>query len=214
MLTFGDNSTGALTLNNDRMGLSLAGITFNAMIANASAYVLYGNAITLTGGGITDNFVGTNTINLATTLAGSQTITTATGATLVMGGAISGSGADLTVAGTGTVILSAANTYDGITTVSGGTLQFAKQVSLYNNTTASWTAANLVVASGATAAFNVGGTGEFTSANIATLAVLGTSSGGFVNGSFIGLDTTNASGRQFPPPTLALSHAEHQRRRQ
>ena len=53
------------------------------------------------------------------------------------------------------------------------------------------------MASGATAAFNVGGTGEFTSANIATLAALGTSSGGFANGSFIGLDTTNASGGNF-----------------
>ncbi|MEO5713765.1 MAG: autotransporter-associated beta strand repeat-containing protein [Luteolibacter sp.] len=78
--------------------------------------------------------------------------------------------------------------------------QFAKETSLYNNQTASWTAANLTVASGATAAFNVGGTGEFTSADIDTLkglsnVVSGTpATQGFKSGSNLGLDTTNAGG--------------------
>lgn len=43
-------------------------------------------------------------------------------------------------------------------------------------------------------AFNVGGTGEFTSANIDTLKALGMASGGFKSGSTLALDTTNASG--------------------
>lgn len=100
----------------------------------------------------------------------------------------------LTKQGAGTLTLSGANTYTGVTTVSVGILQFATQVSLYNNVTANWTATNLIVNSGATAAFNVGGAGEFTSSDIAILAALGTGSGGFKSGSAIALDTTNAGG--------------------
>ena len=51
--------------------------------------------------------------------------------------------------------------------------------------------------SGETAAFHVGGTGEFTAANIDTLKAVGTSTGGFRTGSTIGLDTTNAAGGNF-----------------
>lgn len=93
----------------------------------------------------------------------------------------------------GTTTLSGTNSYSGTTTVSSAILQFSRQVSLYNNNTGSWTATNLVVNSGATAAFNVGGAGEFSAANIGTLASLGTASGGFTSGSFIGLDTTSGS---------------------
>ncbi|HEX7261539.1 MAG TPA: autotransporter-associated beta strand repeat-containing protein, partial [Luteolibacter sp.] len=120
-LVFGANVTGQTTLNNDISGLSVTGITFNAV---GAAYTLGGNAITLASGGITDNFVGTETFNLATTLGASQSVTTAASAILTMGGAISdgGNAFGLTKAGAGTLTLSGANTYTGATTVSGGTL--------------------------------------------------------------------------------------------
>ena len=104
---------------------------------------------------------------------------------------ITGVTTGLTKEGTGTQILSGTNTNTGATTVSAGTLQFAKTASLSNSVTANWTAAKLVVASGATAAFNVGGTGEFSSANLDTLKALGSSNGGFKSGSAIGLDTSS-----------------------
>lgn len=103
----------------------------------------------------------------------------------------------VTKTGSGTQIFGGVNGYTGKTTVAQGTLQFAKQVSLYNNTTASWTAANIQVDSGATLAFNVGGAGEFTETNINSLLGISTSTGGFKNGSILGIDTTNASGGLF-----------------
>jgi autotransporter-associated beta strand protein len=106
----------------------------------------------------------------------------------------------ITKQGAGTLKLSGTNTYPGISTVSAGTLQFGKEVSLYNNTPAQWTDANMVVESGATAAFNVDATGaggQFTPGDIDSIKLIGTASGGFKNGSSIGLDTTNATGGSF-----------------
>lgn len=96
-----------------------------------------------------------------------------------------------------TLYMDGVNNYTGTTTVSAGTLQFLKETALYNNTTAKWTDANIVVNAAATAAFNVGGAGEFTAADVDVIKTLGTASGGFKDGSFIGLDTSNASGGNF-----------------
>ena len=96
--------------------------------------------------------------------------------------------------GSGVWVLSGANTYTGPNTITSGQLQFANEVSLYNNNHASWTAANLIVSANAVAAFNVGGPGEFTSSDIATLAALGTASAGFLTGAILGLDTSDAVG--------------------
>ena len=94
--------------------------------------------------------------------------------------------------------LSGTNTYTGTTTINSGTLQFATPASLYNSTTSTMNSAGSVsVLAGGTAAFNVGGPGDFTTTNINTLLA----SVGFQSGSRLGLDTTNASG------TVAYSSA-------
>lgn len=109
---------------------------------------------------------------------------------------------NLIKSGTGTWTLSGTNLYGGTTTISasGGTLQFAKQVSLYNNNEASWVKTNIIINTGSTLALNVGGTGEFTTGNVTTLLTnLNTSinNNGLRSGSRIGFDTTNAAGGTF-----------------
>lgn len=90
-------------------------------------------------------------------------------------------GGNLIKSGTGTFVLSSTNTYTGATIVNGGTLQFAKP-------TAYPVSGTLNVNSGATAAFNVGGAGEFTYNDVSSRF------GSFANGSKVGVDTTNAVG--------------------
>ena len=122
-----------------------------------------------------------------TNTGAAQTLTLTSGNSTFSGGI--GGSLSLTINGARQT-LTGTNTYTGVTTVSAGVLQFAKQVSLYNNNTVSWNSTNLKASSGATMAFNVGGTGEFTSGNIDTIKA----STGIVSGAAIGLDTTNAGG--------------------
>ncbi len=103
----------------------------------------------------------------------------------------------------GVLVLTGANTYTGATTVTAGTLQFAKQTSLYNNTTGSWTAANINVKSGAKLALNVdsAGTNGFTSTSLDTLltniSVAGSATAGLQSGAILGFDTSTATGTTF-----------------
>ncbi len=71
-------------------------------------------------------FIGTQSLNMGTgaVALGSSRTVTVNGGTLTVGGVISdgGNGYSLTKTGTGTMVVSAANTYSGGTTISGGTL--------------------------------------------------------------------------------------------
>ena len=91
-----------------------------------------------------------------------------------------GAGGVINVVKTGafTQGLGAANTYTGTTSIQGGRLDFLQQVSLYNNTPASWTPANISVDSGATLGLSVGGTDEFTASDVETLITNLTASNG------------------------------------
>jgi autotransporter-associated beta strand protein len=142
-----------------------------------------GGTIQLTGGALSGSISAASGTSLVFNSSSS----------LSMGGALSGAGT-VEQRGSGTTTLSGTNTYTGPTNITGGALQFANRSSLYNSSTASWTATNLMVASGATAVLNFGGSNEFTSLDVYNLSTLGTASRGFQSGSFIGLDTTNAVG--------------------
>ncbi len=139
------------------------------------------------------------TVNTGLTLAGtgSRVFDQATGISGIIQGAITGTGLGLTKQGVGTLNLAGANTYGGQTAITAGRLQFAKQTSLYNGATGNWTAANINVKSGATLAFNVGGTDEFTTGDVTTLltnlAVSSGSTNGMNAGSIIGFDTTGGN---------------------
>ncbi len=145
----------------------------------------------------TDNWLvsGTGSFNLAPS-AGTPVIEVINQTTL-LAVPLAGS-AGLRKTGTGRLVLSATNSsYTGATTVASGALQFANPYALYRNSRSSWTDSNLVVQNGAAAVFNVGGSGEFTAADLDALKGLGTATGGFLNGSAIGFDTTNAVGGNF-----------------
>lgn len=193
-LTNTDTYNGTTTINAGTLAIGTGG-----SLADSSGVILANSGTTFdisTGGnqGI-ENLSGVSgsTVNLGTN---SLTVTQS-GAVGTFAGTIQGGG-DFTKTNTGTLVLTGPNTYTGVTTVSGGMLQFAQESSLYNGQSASWTAANVGVSSGATLALNVGGSGQFTSSDVTTvLQNLGTGTGGFASGSAIGFDTTNASGGIF-----------------
>jgi autotransporter-associated beta strand protein len=214
-------SAGAELIVDNASALTAANsVTFNPGAGSVSAFYLYGTSVTI--GALSGTSAGSMYIRNGSLVSDSNatinpgiirsnaTLTVQQSTNTTFNGIISDGPNDrgtgdsgsyytlaFTKAGNGTLTLGGTNTYTGITTVNSGTLQFAKQVALYNNSPASWTASNIVVASGATAAFNVGGTGEFTSANIDTLKALGTATGGFKSGSSLGLDTSNVAGGIF-----------------
>ena len=201
------NGTTTLTASNSFTGTASASagqlVVGNAYglgsaLVNYSTKVVFADGITgYTVGGLTgsNNFAMANAGGSALALTVGNGDRSATYSGNLSDGVLgSGLGASLTKIGTGVQILSGSNSYTGKTTVSGGTLEFANTNALYGGDTNSWTAANMKVASGATAAFAVGGDKGFTADNITQLTKLGSSDGGFMNGSSLGID---ASGTTF-----------------
>jgi autotransporter-associated beta strand protein len=95
-------------------------------------------------------------------------------------------GGGLTKLGSGTMTLTATNTYTGNTLINNGTLLATLTAALPNY----GTLGKVQVASGATVAASVGGATEWSAADVKTLHDNAT----FSAGSFLGLDTTNATG--------------------
>lgn len=195
--------SGATTTGNLRFDSPVTGtprVLFGVTTTYQGSYTLAGpGTLTLSSGvaGVRptlDVARGNHFINTAVTLPGGLLARPAAGTSVRLGGELSGSGG-VTVAGTGTgqLVLAGTSIYSGTTSVDSGILRFASRTALYNATPSNWTAGNLVVRSGAVAAFNVGGAGEFTSSDLQTILALGTATGGFLGGSAVGFDTTSAS---------------------
>jgi autotransporter-associated beta strand protein len=147
---------GTLVLNNNTaLG---AGSLSTLTIISGTLDVTNGSTITLTNN-YTQSwngdfaFLGTNgSLNMGTgavTMNASRTVTVSNG-TLTVGGAIGGSTFGLTKNGSGTLVLSGANTYNGTTTVNNGTLTLGAADRIADTS-------NLNVAGGT---FNLGGFNE------------------------------------------------------
>ncbi len=99
-----------------------AGTSFASFTVSGGGYTIDGSAINLAGVLDASQATGTDTINLPIAFSGPATVEVdQAGAVLVLGGAISGS-EGLNKAGAGELDLTAANTYSGTTTITGGTL--------------------------------------------------------------------------------------------
>jgi autotransporter-associated beta strand protein len=123
--------TGAarLTNNND---LS-AGVTIAQIQFTGGGYAVSGNSIVLGAAGLTDTSTGgvANAIALPMQIGGATTISDTAGnssAALTVSGVVSGAGS-VTKQGAGSVIFTAANTYSGGTTLTGGGQTFANNAS-------------------------------------------------------------------------------------
>jgi autotransporter-associated beta strand protein len=110
---------GGLTLNkNLTAGASFLGLQFNA---GAPSFILNGAAIASTGG-LFDYSSSLETINLSMAFAATHSLFATNGATMVIGGVISGAGG-ITMAGNGTVSLTTTNSFTGTTSVNAGTTE-------------------------------------------------------------------------------------------
>ncbi len=178
-------SGGTLNINNNT-ALGLAGserlkIHSGAIIGNSS-----GSTITLTnnnqwnmGGSFT--FQGPNDLNLGTgavTWGNGYTITTSAG-NLTIGSVLSGANS-LTKAGAGNLILSGANSYSGLTTISAGTLKLGATGGGTNTPLGTIAAGTVVSATGA--ALDLNGYSLGTAEGL-TLNGTGVSSGGALTNS-------------------------------
>src|SRR5205809_3158954 len=119
--------SGAANLTNNN---NLKGTSFNSITISGSGYTVGGNDTTLTGSLADSSVAGTNTSSLGLTFAATRTVTVSNAATtLTISGVISGAGG-LTKSGSGSVTLSAANTYTGVTTMNVGTIAIAADAGL------------------------------------------------------------------------------------
>jgi autotransporter-associated beta strand protein len=164
--------------------------TTNGLGLNADGYTLTITPASSTVGITMDASVPASTIAANVALGASQTWTNNSVNSLTVSGRVSGGGNNLTTAGTGTIILSGANTYTGATTISAGTLQIGN-----SGTTGSLSPSSAItndaalvfkradtITQGTHFASTISGTGTVTQAGTGTLVLSGSNSyGGVTN---------------------------------
>ena len=178
--------TTQLATNNDQVGITVNGITFDA---GAGAFTLSGNGILL-GGNVTNNSSSLQTIGLGLDLTGARTFNAATGDIAVTSGITGAFG--ITKSGTGTLTLSGSNSNTGTTVLSAGTLKLGVSNVLTSTGTINFSASS-------TGILDLAGftqtTGNFSAAtNTAGNAGTVTSS---VNGGNLTINTGNTNGGAF-----------------
>jgi autotransporter-associated beta strand protein len=158
---------GLLDLNNHSTGVGSLALTGAAVTTGTGALTL--------GGALTDNGASSVSGHLVLAPAG-QTVTVNSGGTLTVGAAVSG-GSSLTKAGPGTLVLAAANSYAGGTTLMAGTLAAGNNAALGTGTltltagtfTASGSAVSLANPVTLAGSFSIGGSQAVTFTGPATL---------------------------------------------
>jgi autotransporter-associated beta strand protein len=103
---------------NDFLDAAFLGITFSG-----SGYALGGNSLTLDGTLSADPGLPSNVVTLGITIFGAQTFQVGSGSVLTLSGVLDGAGLGFTKSGIGTLTLTGANTYLGVTEVSEGLLR-------------------------------------------------------------------------------------------
>ena len=201
--------TNAITFNQTTGsgGISYIGATNKTMSGAITASALTSGTITFDSSGAgAVNYSNTASMGSAGSLNKNIILSgTNTGNNILAAGWNNNTGGAATVTKNGASrwTLSGTNNYTGTTVVNGGTLQFARTVSLYNDTSGSWTAANINVKSGATFAVNVDSAGSngFDSTDLNTLigniSVANTAAQGLQSGAALGFDTSTATGGTF-----------------
>lgn len=203
-----------ITVTDETLTLSTASGTRASLFTNVSNGVSAWNGNVIVSGGGQTAFWVENTTRLTVGASSANTITGDGSTSLNLRGSTSpGTGivnSSINLGGGNLVkndgafwTLTGTNTNIGICTVAGvGTLQLAKTASLHGGNTGDWTAAKIAVQNNSTLAFNVGGTGEFSTGDVTTLLTnlassSSSTSNGMAAGSRFGFDTTNASGGSF-----------------
>jgi fibronectin-binding autotransporter adhesin len=183
--------TGPTTVSGGSLDISYAGaLQSSTLIAPATGVVVFDQNVASRVYDI-GALSGSGNLALANNATTPAAVTLSVGgfnANTTYSGILSGSGALIEV-GSGSLMLSATNnSYSGGTTVTSGTAIITNTGALPSFSTS---AAKLTVGNSGTLTLNLGGSG-WTATNVGSL--LAANSGGFVAGSTLAVDTTNASG--------------------
>ncbi len=173
-------SDGSLTVASNG-ALGAAGLTLTGGIANFTSAQPILTCLSGTAGAV---FLGNSASPSNTELFVGNATSSTYGGT-ISDASVSAIGS-LVKAGTSTLTLTGTNSYTGTTTVNAGELKLGKRLSLYNGNTANWTNTNILVSGASILSLKMGGSGEFTSSDVAAI-----NTGGFDIGAVLGLDTSS-----------------------